>query len=593
LLRKYFHIGEVFGAVAVLLAMFQMLWIAWSTGETTFLSIGGYLPWSDASWWYNGCLRLLLDGELVGFNATRIVNEVFVAALLGISGQDLQVALVLRTVLVAVATFLFVREVAYRLGIAPAVVTTIVMVAFIGRLTSTMMTEPTAFLFGVLGAALLLIGTDDQKPQFFAAGLFLVTLGLAARPGPFLVLPVLALWAGRFFREKRRFAIRPTLLSTAGVASGLAVAALLKRFYTASGTVSFDHFGFVLYGLAQGGKPWSAVLKPGAPGLNADLAMQQALTMIRVNPFPLLVGMLGFVLRFLKDQLLYMNSYPWECCSAYRHAQWYRAPFVLLEAIGLTYALRPNRSRIEQLCVMVFAGCVFSSAFTFWNAEAYRTFASTNALEALLIGLGASAICRVFGLQPKDSHHFMSSAKVVCIISVAIVALSMFTPLMATIVRLHYRSRPVSASWCAKDSTPLIIDLGRSSPFLRIRPPGSGGFVPNVAEDNFLRDKTFYGIGIAPKLDTLRSGDVLVLAHDLSGLNDHSIASQYYPIWLIIHGPTELPAPARYRVCSAREDIPTQWGVQAVFTAQTIEPVEPATACAGSSSRTQQWRDES
>ena len=128
--------SEILGAIAVFLALFQMLWIPWSTGETTYLSIGGYLPWSDASWWFNGGLRLLVDGRLAGLSATRIVNEVFFAAILGISHENLQIALILRTILVAVATFLFAREVAYRLGIASAAVTTIVMVAFIGTIYS-------------------------------------------------------------------------------------------------------------------------------------------------------------------------------------------------------------------------------------------------------------------------------------------------------------------------------------------------------------------------------------------------------------------------------------------------------------------------
>src|ERR1700732_3437695 len=166
--------GEILGAFIIFLALFQMLWIPWSTGETTYLSIGGYLPWSDASWWFNGGQRLLLDGRVDGLSATRIINEVFFAAILGISHENLQLALIFRTILVGVATFLFVREVAYRLGIASAAVTPIVMIAFIGRFSGTMMSEPTSFLYGVLGSTLLLAGTDDQKPQLFATGLFLV-----------------------------------------------------------------------------------------------------------------------------------------------------------------------------------------------------------------------------------------------------------------------------------------------------------------------------------------------------------------------------------------------------------------------------------
>ena len=160
---------------------------------------------------------------------------------------------------------------------------------------------------------------------------------------------------------------------------------------------------------------------------------------------------------------------------------------------------------------------------------------------------------------------------------------SLFTPLVAAIVRLHSRSGLVPVSWCAKGSAPIIIDLGGSSPFLRILPAGSRGFVPNVAEDKFLQDKTFNGIAIAQKLSTLRSGDLLVLAHDLSGLNDRTVASKYYPIWLIIPGATGLATPAKYRVCANRDDIPTEWGMQSVFTAQKIEPIEPTMACAASS----------
>ena len=579
LLPRHFKVSEILGAVAVFLAIFQMLWIPWSTGETTYFSIGGYLPWSDASWWFSGGLRLLLDGKLDGLSATRIVNEVFFAALLGISDEHLQIALILRAILIVVATFLFVREVAYRLGIASAAVTTIVMIAFIGRFTRTMMSEPTGFLYGLLGASLLLAGTDDQKPKLFATGIFLVALGLAARPGPFLVLPLLVLWAGRCFRGERHFGITPTLWSAAGLVSAVAVAAFLNRLFTLPGTVPFDNFAYTLYGLAEGGQPWTVVLlelKHVPPGLLSKVATEQAVAMIRANPVPFLTGMWSFVFRFLKDQFLYVNAYPWECCSAYRYAQWYRAPFVVLQAIALIYALRPNRSRIEELCMLAFVGCALSSAFTFWNADAYRTFASTNALQALFVGLGAWAVYRAFGIDPTGGRHFSSSARAVFLISTTIVVLSLFTPLAAAIARLHSRSHPVSVSWCAKESTQVIIDLGRSSPFLRILPQGSNGFVPNVAEDKFLQDKTFNGVGIAQKLVRLRSGDFLVLAHDLSGLNDSTVASEYYPVWLIIPGATGLATPAKYRVCATRDDIPTEWGTQPVFTAQKIEPaVQP------------------
>ena len=462
------------------------------------------------------------------------------------------------------------------------------MVAFIGIFTRTMMTEPTGFLFGVLGATLLLAATDDQNPQLFATGLFLVTLGLAARPGPFLVLPVLVLWAGRCFRGEERFGITPTLWAAAGMASAFAIAFLLSKLCTLPGTIPFDNFAYTLYGLAKGGQPWTVAfseLRHIPPGF---LTVQQAVAMTRAHPACFLIGMWSFAIRFVEDQLLYVNAYAWECCSAYRYSKWYRAPFVVLEAIGLIYALKPGRTRVQELCLMTFVGCLLSSAFTFWDADAYRTFASTNALQGLLVGLGASVVSRAFGIHPAGGKNYASSAKAVIFISATIVVLSLFIPLVAAIARLHYGLRSVSVSWCSKGLAPVMIDLGRSSPFLRITPPGSRTFVPNVAEDKFLQDSTFNRIPVAKKLATLRSGDLLVLSYDLSGLNKNQVGrtgrlSKYYPLWLIIPGATKLVIPARYRVCATSEDIPILWGMQQFFTAQTIEPVEQTMACAASS----------
>jgi hypothetical protein len=367
------------------------------------------------------------------------------------------------------------------------------------------------------------------------------------------------------------------------VASGFAVAGLLHWLYTLPGTVPFENFAYTFYGLAEGGKPWAvAVLKPVSSGLHPDVAMEQAVAMIRANPFPLLLGMWGFVVRFVEDQLLYVVGYAWECCSVYMYNQWYRAAFVVFEAIGLLFALRPGRTRIEGLCLVTLVGCLMSSAFTFWNADAYRTFASTNALEALLVGLGVWAVYRTCGIYPKGGQNFRSSSKAVIFISATIVALSLFAPLAATIIRVHSGSHSMSVLWCARGLTPFMIDLGRSSPFLRITPPGEQTFIPNVAEDRFLQDKTFGSIGIAKTLTTLHSGDLLVFGHDLGGLNGGTDASVDYvpssliscPIWLIMPGAAGLATPARYRVCASRDDIPTELGLQPVFTARKVEPAE-------------------
>src|SRR5258708_6945954 len=104
------------------------------------------------------------------------------------------------------------------------------------------------------------------------------------------------------------------------------------------------------------------------------------------------------------------------------------ADTTLLSWFGLIYALRPARTRIEELCLLTFVGCLMSSAFTFWDAEAYRTFASTNALEALLVGLGVWTVYRAFGIHATNARDFPSSSKAVIFVSVTIVVLSLLAP---------------------------------------------------------------------------------------------------------------------------------------------------------------------
>jgi hypothetical protein len=148
-------------------------------------------------------------------------------------------------------------------------------------------------------------------------------------------------------------------------------------------------------------------------------------------------------------------------------------------------------------------------------------------------------------------------------------AFLMLTPLITATGRTLSRSPEKVASWCGKDMKAMILDLGRSSPFLRIMAPGTRTFVPNVAEDKFLQDKTFGGIGIADKLGTLRQGDLLVLAYDISGFD----VGDDMPLWLVVPKARFLKLPAQYRACATEESISTEWGDIPVFTARTVERV--------------------
>jgi hypothetical protein len=240
----------------------------WSAGGGNAYAIGGLLPYNDATGYYDEARYFLEHGRLKEMNVgRRPISSILLAALLGLSGLNLQAAVALLTGLTAAACLTLARAVAWRYGWTAALVFAAVLFAYISTYIGTTLSESAGLALGCAGLALAWTGAGTRRLPVFTLGLGLLTLGLLARAGAFFVLPALLIWAAHHFHDGE--AVRPwhrniswrTVIAGAGaIAAAFAFNKLMLTIYAPNDHIVFSNFPWTLYGIAVGGKGWSQVL---------------------------------------------------------------------------------------------------------------------------------------------------------------------------------------------------------------------------------------------------------------------------------------------------------------------------------------------
>ena len=113
---RYLRLG------CILLAFTLPLLRLWETAESTWNIVLGMLPWADATDYYFDVNRLLQGGLFSAFSGRRPLFASLLASTLTLSHQNLQIALVIFTVITALVVFLLVEEVHHELGSVSAIV---------------------------------------------------------------------------------------------------------------------------------------------------------------------------------------------------------------------------------------------------------------------------------------------------------------------------------------------------------------------------------------------------------------------------------------------------------------------------------------
>lgn len=241
----------------------------WSSASTNGIVVGGLLPFSDAGDYLQGAQRLLALGSLDGWNSRRPLNAALLAVRLWLGDHDLQRALALQSALFAASVTLAARALARDLGAVASYALLGGVSVFAAIFLATTMSESLGLTLGCLALATLWHAARSRSDAHLAGGMAILTIGLQARAGPFVLLPSLLVWAWLDGRDARW---RRAGVSALGVAVGFAFNAALLRVHHGVAGGAQSNFSYTLYGLATGGLGWERA----AHDFPAIVAMSEA-----------------------------------------------------------------------------------------------------------------------------------------------------------------------------------------------------------------------------------------------------------------------------------------------------------------------------
>ncbi len=253
--------GRRLGSPQVLRALGRWGWVAatllclapllahWSFSPPSriaaFASMFGQVPWADAQGHYEG---LLGDGVFGSFSERRPINACWLALNLALTGGRLELVLGLQAVVVGLALWLASRGVALRYGLWSSVAFFAVNLALVRDYLPTVSTEPLGVTLASLALGLFPLRGAAADPKLFGVALLAISVALAARPGPQLLLPALLLYGLLLFWKTRpRGAVALILVALVGGAH----AAALNAFYGAGEGSLSAYPAYTLYGLSR------------------------------------------------------------------------------------------------------------------------------------------------------------------------------------------------------------------------------------------------------------------------------------------------------------------------------------------------------
>ena len=250
--------GRRAGLVVTLLVFVLPLLGMWAKGESEQYIVLGMFPLKDPHGYYYGARHLLENGVLSDFSGRRPLFPGFLAGLLRLTGENLQITLLLVVLLASLACYLTAREVSRTHGPLGGAAAAFLLFLFYRQYTGTTLTENLGLACGAGGFALLWSGAAQRQPRRIFAGILLVSLGLNARAGAFFVLPALVVWAAWQGKEKRW----SWIMLAGGVlaaALGFVCNSLAFRLFSPPDSSLFSNFSYTLYGLVVGGKGWGQI----------------------------------------------------------------------------------------------------------------------------------------------------------------------------------------------------------------------------------------------------------------------------------------------------------------------------------------------
>ena len=257
----------------------------WSLGLSNANIIGGFIPYKDGFYYYNGA-GVLLSGQPIpdtGLQgAFRPLFPGLLAALLSATGRNLMAGTAVITLWLSISLFSAAWTAGKEWGALPAAWLMVLMAAFIAPMVGFNLTELPGLAYACLAFTLLMASDLNKNPTDVVIGGMALIMANSIRAGAFFMLPFVVLWAGYRLNTGKGLSLRYVAVFSAVLFLGLITANwVFPRLLTAAGAMTNGSFAWMLYGQAVGGAGWQyhyQALGTSDPGVVLDAAVQKILT---------------------------------------------------------------------------------------------------------------------------------------------------------------------------------------------------------------------------------------------------------------------------------------------------------------------------
>jgi hypothetical protein len=476
-----------FGLTMLLFAL--ALSYKWSSGFSDNFLIGGSLPYKDAKNYYLAA-NLILQGsplESAGQGTERPLFPGLLSSLLILTGHNLRIALAILVQLAGAGLYLSALQVRRSLGALAASLFITGMYFYIQPLIGYTLTELPGFLLGCFAFVLLWRASANRTWLDAVLGLITLLVAVSMRAGAFLVLPLLALWAGWAFRGEKRFSIPAAAGAMVMILVGyFLVNSFYGRLLGIPPGSAFGNFSYALYGQVRGGTGWHSAIE--------DLGTRDPSAVYRAawqyfldHPVSLFIGFAKSYRDFFllgERSIFPFGEYRWQ--NGLSILLW--AGILILLAWGLPSLIRDLRSPQSSLLLASFLGIFLSIPFLPPIDGGARFHASTMPFFWAIPAFGLSQLIGRQVADPASSKHSYTETWTYSSTVIVLLALTLITP-----VSIYALSGKASDSVpsCPGGQTPFAIRMDPGTYIDLIEPDTSAcGFVPDVCQDDFEQNNT-------------------------------------------------------------------------------------------------------
>jgi len=485
-LPGYYETLACLGLIMALLAL--SLSYLWTSGFSDNFIIGGLLPYKDGKNFYYGASLILKGLPVVnaGQATERPLFPGFLSALLMMTGQDLKVALAIISQCAGIGVYLSARQIRSVMSAFAASLFGTLMFFYIQSLVGYTLSELFGFMLGCFAFILIFRACQPLNWYDLALGLLALLTAVSARAGAFFIFPMMALWVGWVYREKKRFSLKFSVFSFVFLVIGyFLVNSVYSWLLGIPPGSSFGNFSYAIYGQARGGTGWhSAIEELGTR--NPSLVYRAALDFFLEHPISLFIGFAksyrDFFLPGGRSIFPYVSSWQdWQSVVLWIGT-------MILFVYGLTWLFKNIRSTLPSMLIAGFIGVFLSIPFLPPIDGGARFYASTMPFFFVVPAMGINRFFRNVHRGIISSDDQQSELALAQPITITILALTLVAPLTTQSFSQKPTHDPIV---CPIQQEPFVMEV-HSGSYIDLVKDGSNrcGVVPEVCLNDFEENNT-------------------------------------------------------------------------------------------------------